>query len=99
MGKHQRIILPLDQAAWHMSEQLQVPEGIHLVPLPPYSPELQPAERLWPLVNEPLANEAFQTIDEVEELVVQRCRRLLKQQQLIQGLTFYHWWPEVEAVA
>jgi len=66
---------------------LKVPEGIHLVPLPPYSPELQPAERLWPLVNEPLANEAFETIAEVEELVYQRCRRLLKQQQLIQGLT------------
>ena len=82
-----------------MSQKLQVPEGIHLLPLPSYSPELQPAERLWPLVNEPLANEAFKTIDEVEELVAQRCRRLLKQQQLIQGLTFYHWWPEVEAVA
>jgi hypothetical protein len=49
-------------------------------------------------VNEPLANEAFKTIDEVEELVAQRCRRLLKQQPLIQGLTFYHWWPEVGAV-
>lgn len=99
VGKHKRIILPLDQAGWHMSKQLEVPEGIHLVPLPPYSPELQPAERLWPLVNEPLANLAFETITEVEELVEQRCLRLLKQQQLIRGLTFYHWWPEVEAVA
>jgi len=53
-----------------------VPEGIHLVPLPPYSPEVQPAERLWPLVDEPLANIAFETIAEVEELVEQRCRRL-----------------------
>jgi transposase len=67
--------------------------------LPPYSPELQPAERLWPLVNEPLANIAFETIAEVEDLVEQRCRRLLKQQQLIRGLTLYHWWPEVEEVA
>ena len=99
VGKDKRIILPLDQAGWHMSEQLQVPEGIHLVPLPPYSPELQPAERLWPLVNEPLANEAFETIVEVEELVYQRCRRLLLQQQLIRGLTFYHWLPEVSQVA
>jgi transposase len=97
VGQNKRIILPLDQAAWHMSEKLQVPEGIHLVPLPPYSPELQPAERLWPLVNEPLANQAFQTIVEVEQLVIERCRRLLQQQRLIQGLTFYHWWPEVEA--
>jgi len=95
VGPSKRIILPLDRAGWHMSEQLKVPEGIHLVPLPPYSPELQPAERLWPLVNEPLANQAFETIAEVEELVVQRCRRLLVQQQLVQGLTFYHWWPEV----
>ena len=82
-----------------MSEQLKVPEGIHLVPLPPYSPELQPSERLWPLVNEPLANQAFETIAEVEELVIQRCRRLLVQQQLVQGLTFYHWWPEVVQAA
>lgn len=76
-----------------------MPEGIYLVPLPPYSPELQPAERLWPLVDEPLANEAFETIVDVEELVIQRCRRLLQQQQLIQGLTFYHWWPEVDPAA
>ena len=58
-----------------MSEQLQVPEGIHLLPLPPYSPELQPAERLWVLVDEPLVNAAFKTITEVEELICQRCLR------------------------
>jgi hypothetical protein len=43
VGQAKHIILPLDQAGWHMSKQLEVPEGIHLVPLPPYSPELQPA--------------------------------------------------------
>ncbi len=69
------------------------------MPLTPYSPELQPAERLWPLVNEPLANQAFKTIAEVEELVIQRCRKLLGQQKLIQGLTLYHWWPEVVQAA
>jgi hypothetical protein len=49
------------------------------------------------LVNEPSANAAFDRIDEVEELVYQRCRRLLQQQELIRGLTFYHWWAEVKA--
>jgi len=96
IGKHKRVILPLDQAGWHTTEQLQVPEGIHLVFLPAYSPELQPAERLWPLVNEPLINAAFESIDEVEELVYQRCRRLLQQQELIRGLTLYHWLPELK---
>jgi transposase len=95
--QNKRIVLPLDQAGWHMSQQLNVPEGIHLMPLPPYSPELQPAERLCPLVNESLANQAFETIAVVEELVEQRCLRLLKQQQLIRGLTFYHWWTEIES--
>lgn len=99
VGQDKRIVLPLDQAGWHTSEKLEVPEGIHLVPLPPYSPELQPAERLWPLVNEPLANQAFETLDEAEELLYQRCLRLLQQQQLIQGLTYYRWWPQVEASA
>ncbi len=99
VGQKKRIVLPLDQAGWHTSKQLEIPEGIHLVPLPPYSPELQPAERLWPLVDEPLANQAYETLDEVEELVYQRCRRLLQQQQLIRGLTCYHWWPEVDTAA
>ncbi len=61
-GQTKRIVLPLDRAVWHISEHLLVPEGIHLVPLPPYSPELQPAERLWPLINEPIANQAFETL-------------------------------------
>lgn len=91
------MIVPLDQAGWHMSQQLQVPDGIHLLPLFPYSPELQPAERVWTLVNEPLVNQAFDSIKEVEEIVYQRCLSLLKQQELIRGLTFYHWFPSVNA--
>lgn len=93
VGPTKRIILPLDQAGWHTTEKLQVPEGIHLLHFPPYSPELQPAERLWPLVNEPLANQAFENIAEVEEIAYQRCRRLLQQQDLIRGLTSYYWIP------
>jgi hypothetical protein len=96
VGARKRAILPLDQAGWHLSEKLKVPEGIHLLPLPAYSPELQPAERLWPLVNEPLVNKAFDSIDVVEDLSERRCREFLQQQELIEGLTFYHWWTEVK---
>ena len=49
------MLLVLDGARWHTSKSLKIPEGIHLEFLPPYSPELQPAERLWPLTNEPIA--------------------------------------------
>jgi transposase len=95
VGKTKRVVLPLDQAGWHVSQDLEVPEGIHLVLMPPYSPELQPAERLWPLINEPLANQAFESITEVEELVYQRCLRLFNQTELIRGLTSYYWWPDI----
>ena len=78
VGLDKRIIIPLDRAGWHITDKLQVPEGIHLLPLPPRSPELQPAERLWPLINEPLVNLAFEGILEVEELVYQRCSQLLQ---------------------
>ena len=58
-----RVVLVLDQAGWHRSPRLAVPEGIHVVFLPSYSPELQPVERLWSLVDEPIANRAFAALD------------------------------------
>ncbi|NJK37317.1 MAG: IS630 family transposase, partial [Oscillatoriales cyanobacterium SM2_3_0] len=75
-------------------EQVQIPEGIHLLFLPPKSPELQPAERLWPLTNEAVANRSFGSLDELEEITAHRCRVLLKRTELIQGLTNFYWWAE-----
>ena len=55
VGKNKRIVLPLDQAGWHTSEQVEVPEGIHLELMPSHSPELQLSVRLWSLTNEAIA--------------------------------------------
>ena len=50
----------LDQAAWHHSKSLVVPENITLVSLPPYTPELNPMERVWAyLRSHYLANRIF----------------------------------------
>ena len=84
-----------DRASWHTTQKLEVPDGIHLVFLPPYSPELQPAERLWPLTNEAIANTHFETIEEIENAVEQRCQALLEMPEFIRGLTQFHWWPTV----
>jgi len=61
-GARTQIILVVDGAGSHRSQELVVPEGLHLLTLPPYSPELQPAEKLWPLTNEPLVNKRFETL-------------------------------------
>jgi hypothetical protein len=42
----------LDGAGWHSSKTLCVPPNITLVPLPPYSPELNPVERVWLYLKE-----------------------------------------------
>jgi len=85
--------LVLDQAGWHKSGKVVVPEGIHLVFLPPYSPELQPCERLWPLSNEAIANRRFETLDELQEAQAQRCVALQNNPTCIRHATLFHWWP------
>ncbi len=75
-GKDKRILLVLDRAGWHVAKDLRVPEGLKLEFLPPRSPELQPAERLWPLVNERIANRPFEDLDDLEGALVARCLAL-----------------------
>ena len=90
-GRKRHIILVLDNAGWHGPEGLAVPEGISLVFLPPYTPELQPAEHLWPLVDEAVVNTHFATLDALHATVAERCRRL--DASTIQPHTDFHWWP------
>jgi hypothetical protein len=45
-------VLVLDQAGWHGAKALRVPENVTLVPLPPYSPDLNPVERVWLYLRE-----------------------------------------------
>src|SRR5215211_2605661 len=70
------IVLELDNAGWHTAPNLVVPDGIRLVYLPRYSPELQPAEHLWPVLDEPLANQYFETLADLERAVADRCKVL-----------------------
>lgn len=96
VGAKKRVVLVVDGAGWHLSESVKIPLGIHLYCLPSHSPELQPAERLWPLTNEPIANRCFKNLDELEAVLFQRCQKLLNLKQLISGLTHFYWWPEAK---
>jgi len=44
--RNEEIVLIMDQAGWHKSKDLDVPENVTIIYLPPYSPELNPIERL-----------------------------------------------------
>jgi len=58
------VVLVLDQAGWHLSKGLRVPANITLLHLPPYSPELNPVERLWAFLRSHyLSNRAYEDYD------------------------------------
>ena len=45
-------VLVMDQAGWHMSANLIVPDNITILPLPPRSPELNPVENIWQFMRD-----------------------------------------------
>jgi transposase len=46
-GPGAHVVLVLDGAGWHVAKALAVPANVTLLPLPPYSPKLNPVERVW----------------------------------------------------
>ena len=62
---HYGIIL-MDRASWHTTEALVIPKNLFLMPLPPYSPELNPMEQVWQqLRRKKLSNTCFQNYDHI----------------------------------
>ena len=94
-GSHKQVVLLVDGAGSHRSQDVVVPQGVHLICLPPYSPELQPAEKLWPLTNEALANKRFETLAHLEAVQVARCRVLASMTEVVRAQTLFHWWPRI----
>ena len=92
-GRDKTLILVLDNAGWHKSTRLKAPEGVRFCFLPAYTPELQPAERLWPLADEAVANKPFETLDDLSKALDHRCSALSNEPNTIKGETHFRWWP------
>lgn len=59
-------VLLLDQAGWHTTRKLPVPDNITLMPLPARSPELNPVENLWQFVRDNwLGNRIFRSYADI----------------------------------
>jgi hypothetical protein len=87
------VTLVVDNAGWHRSPRLPLPPGLQLLFLPPYSPELQPAERLWPLIDAARANQVFADVTALEDALARRCQSLAAQPDRVHAHTCSHWWP------
>jgi transposase len=61
LGPLDHAVLIMDQAGWHRARTLEVPDTITILYLPPYSPELNPVERLWAYLRSHfLSNRAYE---------------------------------------
>jgi hypothetical protein len=66
LAADEHAVLALDNAGWHVARALRVPQNITLLPLPPYSPELNPVERLWAwLRSHQLSNRVYEGYDDL----------------------------------
>ena len=68
--KEKKAFVVMEQAGWHKTKKLIVPDNINIIFLPPYSPELNPIERLWQYVKDHvLKNKIYNTLNELEKSV------------------------------
>ena len=58
-------IMVLDNGAFHKAKALIIPDNIALIFLPPYSPELNPAEKIWAHLKRSFTNRLFNALDEL----------------------------------
>lgn len=85
-------VLLLDQAGWHMSGKLEVPENITLLPLPPRSPELNPVENVWQFMRDNwLSNRVFQSYDDIVAHCCESWNKLIDQPWRIMSLGLRDW--------
>ncbi len=83
-----------DQAGFHLrAGDPRLPEGVHILPLPAYSPELNPCEQLWDVLRdtEGFANGLFNTIGKLRESLVPGLRRYWEDARLVLSLIGRPW--------
>lgn len=86
--------LTVPGAGYHTKPNLVVPPGMRLVYQPAYTPEVQPAEHLWPVLDEPIVNRYFETLEELEPVLEKRCRGLDQQRKAVAANTSFAGWPK-----
>ena len=87
-----RIVMVLDGAAWHRSSGLKAPDNMRLLPLPPYSPELNPVENIWEALREKnFHNKVFADLDALEAQLLYGLKYLEDHLELTKSISGWPW--------
>lgn len=88
---HELKIIILDNGAFHKAKRLQIPDNIALVFLPPYSPELNPAELVWKFIKSKITNISFSTLTDLSTSLQEIIRQNINKETIksITSFPFY----------
>ena len=89
-----RLVVVLDGAPSHASKEIELPENVSLLPLPSYSPELNPVERWFQEFRRTLANRVFETIESLQEALTRVLEPYWEEPARLRSLTGFTWWTE-----
>ena len=86
------ILMVVDNASWHKSKGLIIPENIKLYPLLPYTPELNPIEMIWDELREKFfKNDFFKTLSLVMDRLCEGLLFLENNHNVVQSITGWDW--------
>jgi transposase len=69
-------IIVLDNGAFHKSKALKIPNNIGLIFLPPYCPELNPAERMWGIIKANFTGQLFKNLEQLSDFIESQVNQL-----------------------
>lgn len=89
-GRH--VALIVDNAGWHTSKRLKIPKNITLIPLPPYSPELNPMEQVWQwMKHNYLSNICFDNYQNILDKLTQAWNAFANNIELVKSICQRNW--------
>ena len=89
-------VMVLDGAPSHKGKQLEVPENIALVFLPPYSPELNPAEQIWNVLRRDyFANRVFDSLEAAVMQAEKGLANMAANRKSLKRLTNWSWISDI----
>ena len=96
----ENIVMVLDGAGWHKSKSFLMPANLKFLFLPPYSPELNPQEHVWDELREKsFHNKTFDTLDALEDHLVDALGALEIQNGRIKGIVAWDWIIDAVSIA
>jgi transposase len=88
------LLVVLDGAQSHRSQEIVCPENVDFLRLPAYSPELDPVERWFEEFRRELSNKAFETVELLQEALGQALLPYWEEPARLRQLTGFSWWVE-----